>query len=87
MRIFLAAVATLIIALFTQASFAQGPSQTQAQIESEQTPSCFVVSEGLFRGAWVKHRIYVNEEVVYGANDMGSILDALEDLREQGICR
>lgn len=80
MRIFLAALATILIALFTQFSSAQ-------TVSSEETPSCFVASEGIYRGAWVKHRIYVNEDVVFGANDLGSILDRLENLRGQGTCR
>ena len=79
MRIFLAALTTLIIGLFTQNSVAQ-------DLEA-QAPQCAVASEGIFRGSWVKHRIYVNEDVVYGANDMNSILYQLENLRGQGLCR
>lgn len=79
MRFFLAALVTLLVALFTQYS--------TAQAMTEEVPSCFVTSEGLFRGLWVKHRIYVNEDIVYGANDMGSILSQLENLRGQGTCR
>jgi hypothetical protein len=44
-------------------------------------------SEGLFDGAWVKHRIVVDEDVVYGANDLDSILSQLDSLRNQGLCR
>lgn len=80
MRIFLAVLATIIIALFTQFSSAQANT-------GEEIPSCFVASEGIYRGTWVKHRIYVNDDVVFGANDLGSILDQLENLRGQGICR
>ncbi len=81
MRVFLAAIVTIVIALFTQFSVAQ------AMTEDASTPSCALASEGIYRGSWVKHRIYVNEDVVFGANDMGAIIDALENLRGQGLCR
>ncbi|KYG67288.1 hypothetical protein AZI86_09825 [Bdellovibrio bacteriovorus] len=80
MRVFLAALATIAIALFTQFNIAQAMTM-------DETPACFVASEGIYRGSWVKHRIYVNEDVVFGANDLGSILNQLENLRGQGTCR
>lgn len=78
MRVFLAALATCLIALFTY-----GP--VHAAVET--VPSCGLTSEGIYNGLWVKHRIYVNEDVVFGANDMDSILSQLENLRDQGLCR
>jgi hypothetical protein len=81
MRILFAALATLFIALFTQVSIAQ------AQETENAAPPCSVASEGIYRGSWVKHRIYINDDVVYGANDIGSILNQLENLRGQGLCR
>lgn len=81
MRIFLAALATLIIALFTHFN------ALAMVIVSEDRPACALASEGIYRGVWVKHRIFVQEDVVYGANDIGAILDHLEDLRSQGLCR
>ncbi|MGZ3768319.1 MAG: hypothetical protein ACXVCP_03590 [Bdellovibrio sp.] len=51
------------------------------------TPSCTLVSEGIYNGWWVKHRIVLEEKVVYGANDIDSIVSQLENLREQGLCR
>lgn len=48
--------------------------------------SCKMASEGIFDGSWVKHRIVVNEDVVYGANDLDSILSQLDNLRDQGLC-
>lgn len=80
MRIFFAALATLMIALFTHFNAA-------AMTFSDGLPACSLASEGIYRGAWVKHRIFVQEDVVYGANDIGAILDRLEDLRGQGLCR
>lgn len=78
MRIFLAALATFIIALLTHLpAFAAEPA----------LPACQIASEGIYNGFWVKHRIVVDQEVVYGANDMDSILSQLEALREEAICR
>lgn len=59
----------------------------QAQASTLATPSCEMTSEGIFDGLWVKHRIVVNEDVIYGANDMDSILSQLDSLRDQGLCR
>lgn len=62
---------------------------TLAFIQSAQAnvPSCTLASEGIYNGWWVKHRIVLNEDVVYGANDVDSILMQLETLRGQGLCR
>lgn len=49
--------------------------------------SCALASEGIYDGYWMKHRIYLGEEVVFGANDMDAILKQLESLRDQGVCR
>ncbi|KHD89818.1 MAG: hypothetical protein OM95_01780 [Bdellovibrio sp. ArHS] len=79
MRIVLALLSTLMIAMFTYL--------VPAQAAGSMTPSCLMASEGIYQGLWVKHRIYVNEDVVYGANDMNSILTQLENLRNEGLCR
>ncbi|MGZ3775098.1 MAG: hypothetical protein ACXVCY_15685 [Pseudobdellovibrionaceae bacterium] len=50
-------------------------------------PTCALTSEGIFKGAWVKHRIVLDEKVIYGADDVDSILSQLESLRETGLCR
>lgn len=79
MRVLLALLATCFMIMVTY--FGPANAATSA------TPSCAVASEGIFDGFWVKHRIVVNEDVVYGANDLDSILSQLDSLREQGLCR
>lgn len=79
MRIFLAALMTLIIAMLTYL-----PAQAAGR---SATPACQIASEGIFNGFWMKHRIVIEEDIVYGANDMDSILSQLEALREEGLCR
>nr|WP_295905734.1 hypothetical protein [uncultured Bdellovibrio sp.] len=79
MRILYALLTTMMIAMLTHLASAQ------AAIPS--VPSCTMASEGIYNGAWVKHRIVVNEDVLGGANDMDSIISQLENLRTQGLCR
>lgn len=77
MRIFLAVIATLFIALLTH---------LPAKANTEGV-SCRITSEGIFRGYWYKHRIFIRDQIVFGANDMDSILSQLEVLRSEGFCR
>jgi hypothetical protein len=46
-----------------------------------------LASEGVVVNAWVKHRILIDDQAVYGANDMESVIDHLRQLRHQGSCR
>lgn len=78
MRIILAALLTFLIAFLTQYT---------AHAEELELPVCKTVSEGIYNGYWVKHRILIDYVTVYGANDLDSILSQLEILREQGLCR
>lgn len=77
MRIVLAFGLTLVIALFTHFS-------AQASVTR---PVCRMVSEGIYNGTWVKHRILIQEAIAFGANDLDSILSQLEVLRDEGLCR
>ena len=79
MRIFLAALVTALLAMFVQIS--------TAHAHSLDVPSCQVASEGIYNGFWMKHRIVIDEDVVFGANDLASILSQLESLRENNLCR
>jgi hypothetical protein len=68
---------TLLLLLATQLTHAKAQSNEK----------CSLMSEGIYDGTWVKHRISLNDEIVYGANDMSAIVDQLGSLREQGLCR
>lgn len=84
MRVFLAILTTMIIAMLINL----GPANAQGQeAPAYATPVCQIASEGIYNGFWVKHRIVVQGEVVFGANDMDSILSQLEVLRAEGLCR
>lgn len=58
-----------------------------SQVALAAAPSCTLASEGIYNGWWVKHRIVLDENVVFGANDVDSIISQLDILREQGICQ
>ena len=77
MRILLAALTTFVMVLVTQVGAAHAMNASQ----------CTMTSEGLFNGAWVKHRIVSGEDVLFGANEMEIIFSQLESLRVQGLCR
>jgi hypothetical protein len=76
MRILLAAIATATLLLL---------SGFMSQAASMQF--CHLSSSGLYHGQWVKHRILLRDEVVYGANDLDSVSSELQNLRQQGLCR
>lgn len=78
MRIMLAALTTFFLVLFTQTGAAH------AEVSEH---SCSMTSEGIYNGAWVKHRIVSGEQVLFGANEMEAIFSQLDSLRAQGLCR
>lgn len=48
---------------------------------------CRLSSEGIVAGLWVKHRIRIDGEMVFGADDMATSLNQLTELRRLGFCR
>ena len=78
MRIILAAILTFIIALL---------SSSVSLAQEMDIPSCKTVGAGIHEGFWVKHRILIGREIVYGADDLDSILSHLETLRNEGFCQ
>ena len=62
-------------------------SLAHAESAPKSIPTCTLASEGVVTNAWVKHRILIGEDAVYGANDMESIVEHLHQLRSQGACR
>ncbi|MNK94082.1 hypothetical protein D3C87_1142720 [compost metagenome] len=81
MRILLAVLASLFIAMITQFTPAF------AATASAQDQSCSLMSEGIYHGSWMKHRIVIGEDVLFGANDLDAIIAQLDSLRGQGLCR
>ena len=48
--------------------------------------SCSLAAEGLAMGAWVKHRIVVQDLIAFGSNTTGRLFDQLSELKNIGIC-
>ncbi len=76
MRILFAALVTAALLLLSGFMSQAAPLQL-----------CHLSSFGLYHGQWVKHRILLLDEVVYGANDLDSVRSELQSLRQQGLCR
>jgi len=79
MRIFLAITTSLLLTLLA--------SWSPAKAAVPEKQQCELSSEGIFNGQWVKHRISTGERVLYGADNIDSILSHLVSLRDQGLCR
>lgn len=59
----------------------------RAEASPSTVPECSLKGEGIVTDARVKHRIFIEEEPVFGANDMDSVSTHLKELRHAGICR
>lgn len=51
------------------------------------TQDCRLASEGIVGGVWMKHRLQMDGEMVFGANDMATALSQLSALRRLGFCQ
>lgn len=47
---------------------------------------CEIRGEGEVGGAWKKHRIFLNESAIAGANDLDSLMENVNELRSSGVC-
>ncbi len=50
-------------------------------------PQCTLASGGIVVNVWAKHRIFLNEEAVFGANDLGTVVAQLKQMRQQHLCQ
>lgn len=55
--------------------------------EAAAVPECSLMGEGIVTDAWVKHRIFIGEDPVFGANDMATVSAHLKELRHMRVCR
>ncbi|MBO9667922.1 MAG: hypothetical protein J7501_14055 [Bdellovibrio sp.] len=79
MRVFLAIATTLFLTLIA--------SWSPAKAAVTDSRACDLSSEGIFNGAWVKHRISIGDQVLYGADNLEAISEELVSLRTQGLCK
>lgn len=58
-----------------------------SKAQAENLPQCTLGSGGIVTNAWVKHRIFLNEEAVFGANDLATVITHLKEMRSEGVCQ
>lgn len=72
-------------------NFSEALSLGENLIESDtcspKVQDCRLSSQGIVGGVWMKHRIRMDGEMVFGADDMATALNQLTDLRRLGFCR
>lgn len=53
---------------------------------SDLSKSCQLRGEGEVSGAWKKHRIFLDNAPIVGANDLDGIMENVNELRSSGVC-
>ncbi len=48
--------------------------------------NCQLRGEGQVSGAWKKHRIFLDDAPVAGANDLDGLMENVNELRSSGVC-
>ena len=64
-----------------------GQSLVDEQVCASQVQDCRMASEGIVGGVWMKHRIQMDREMVFGADDIATALRHLSELRRLGFCQ
>lgn len=64
-----------------------GQSLLDQQVCISQVQDCRLASEGIVGGVWMKHRVQMDREMVFGADDIATALRQLSELRRLGFCR
>lgn len=68
-------------------AISMGQNLVAAQVCAPKVQDCRMASEGIVGGVWMKHRIQMDGEMVFGADDMATALSQLTDLRRLGFCQ
>jgi len=68
-------------------AISMGQNLVDSQICSPRVQDCRMASEGIVGGVWMKHRIQMDGDMVFGADDMATALSQLSDLRRLGFCQ
>ncbi len=50
-------------------------------------PYCSLIGEGVYEAAWKKHRLVAGDQVVYGADDMQSVIEVMRSTKQAGRCQ
>ncbi len=68
-------------------ALAIGQHLLNAQVCSPRVQDCRLASEGIVGGMWMKHRIQMDSDMVFGADDIATALSYLSELRRTGFCQ
>lgn len=68
-------------------ALSMGQALTDEQVCVAQVQDCRMASEGIVGGVWMKHRIQMDREMVFGADDIATALRHLSALRRLGYCQ
>lgn len=68
-------------------AISMGQTLMDEQLCSAQVQDCRMASEGIVGGVWMKHRIQMDREMVFGADDIATALRHLSELRRLGFCQ
>jgi hypothetical protein len=66
---------------------AEGQRLLETQTCRARVQDCRMASEGIVGGVWMKHRIQMDGDMVFGAGDMATALSELSTLRRLGFCQ
>jgi hypothetical protein len=68
-------------------AISMGQNLVDSQICSPKVQDCRMASEGIVGGVWMKHRLQMDGDMVFGADDMATALSQLSMLRRMGFCQ
>jgi hypothetical protein len=68
-------------------AIAMGQNLLDSQACRAEVQDCRMASEGIVGGVWMKHRIQMDGDMVFGADDMATALSQLSALRRLGFCQ
>jgi len=68
-------------------AIAMGQNLVGSQACHAQLQDCRMASEGIVGGEWMRHRLQMDGDMVFGADDMATALNYLSALRRLGFCQ
>jgi len=68
-------------------AISMGQGLVASQVCVPKVQDCRMASEGIVGGVWMKHRLQMDGDMVFGADDMATSLSQLSELRRLGFCK
>lgn len=61
-------------------------SSVQVSAALKSTSVCSLTGEGVYEAQWKKHRLVIGEKIIFGSDDMQSVIEVLKSAKTQGFC-